>query len=152
MPSPPPNRFVPPYTAVRLAFQNVFNVSGRTSRAAFWWFACLFFVGAAVLGQLDPMVRNAFYILMFFPAVSVLIRRLHDVDVSAVLFGLIVFLWYVFAFILAVALSAVYVNSVFIVVIGVALAAPILVSAKLCAAQGTPGSNRFGPVVEAGLQ
>ncbi|MBF2753790.1 MAG: DUF805 domain-containing protein [Gammaproteobacteria bacterium AqS3] len=85
--------------AVKSTFwTNYFRMQGRASRSEFWWFICIFVAGNAALRMLpfyinmaDPsgemwLISNvalmAFYLYMFPPFVTVLVRRLHDMGKS----------------------------------------------------------------------
>ena len=73
-----------------------FKFSGRATRAEFWWFQLFYLTTLIVLfligygfSDVDPkisdffeMILIAFCILMFFPALGVKVRRLHDTNHS----------------------------------------------------------------------
>lgn len=70
-----------------------FKFSGRATRAEFWWFQLFYLTTPTVLFLIcysDPrtsevMIAGAFlifFILMFFPALGVKVRRLHDTNHS----------------------------------------------------------------------
>lgn len=90
--------------AVKSGFQNSFSWKGRASRSEYWWwylfmvlvmlpFNLLYFpsyVNVMVLGATDisAVFNWAFWLLLivgivlFFPSLSMLIRRLHDTNRS----------------------------------------------------------------------
>ncbi len=119
--------------AVKSAYANYVNFSGRAQRSAYWWWALFQFVvgaiialaegggsmtsgdgavGVAVVGGLFTMLWTLINLL---PGLSLLVRRLHDTDRSG---------WW--ALIL------------FVPLIGV-----IVLLVWLCS-KGTSGVNRFG--------
>jgi uncharacterized membrane protein YhaH (DUF805 family) len=127
----PPHRVVGFGDAVGLALRNYVNFSGRSSRAAYW-----FFVLAAILlgfvtgfvdaawfgwGVDDPQpLSNLVSLLLFLPWLGLAVRRLHDVNRSG---------WWLL---------------LVLTVIGII---PLLF--WLCQ-QGDRFTNRFGPDAEAG--
>lgn len=94
--------------AVRSAFSKYATFSGRARRAEFWWFALFQFLGNIAAGVLDAVVfgvsvmppavdlesgtgfevftpsvfGGAFALATIIPAISVAVRRLHDLDRS----------------------------------------------------------------------
>ncbi|WP_102226052.1 DUF805 domain-containing protein [Acidimangrovimonas sediminis] len=125
-----------PIAAIRRCFAAYVTFSGRASRPEFWYFALFVWLGLAVLGAIDialtgtvetgpggfvaetdtPILSGLFGLLTCLPALSVLVRRLHDTDRSG--------WWY---WILLIPLIGPIVLLVFL------------------ASRGTPAPNRFGP-------
>jgi uncharacterized membrane protein YhaH (DUF805 family) len=79
--------------AIVSGFRNSFNFSGRASRSEFWFFTLfcnLVIVASAGIGELlfsDPVARETFglvllliYAALLVSAITLSIRRLHDVD------------------------------------------------------------------------
>lgn len=95
--------------AVRSAFSNYVNFSGRATRPQFWWWVLFVFIVVFVLGMIDgaivaPMLgAEAFSedasqplsliaaLGLFLPNLAVSVRRLHDIGKSGwwILIGLI---------------------------------------------------------------
>jgi uncharacterized membrane protein YhaH (DUF805 family) len=103
--------------------QNYVTFSGRARRKEYWMFVLFYTIFAFVLGFVqglagmeDPILSGIFALAMFLPAISVLVRRLHDIDKSG--------WWFWIAFVPVVG--------------GIIL----LVFACM---EGTKGTNRFGP-------
>ena len=77
-----------PRLAVELALRRTFAYSGRAGRAEFWWWALVFVVAQMVLywvGGIVPYISlptTLAGLLLFLPAVSVTVRRLHDIGRS----------------------------------------------------------------------
>ena len=129
--------------AVGSAYTNILNFSGRASRAEFWWFQlyvfmvnfaiCLAMFGfmfskpellfqletnPAILEESLPWAGTYFVaniIFLVIPGISIVVRRLHDIDRSG---------WWYFIPILPI---------IGIIILFVFLVIP-----------GTPGRNRFG--------
>lgn len=97
--------------AIKLGFQNSFNFNDRSSRSEYWFFSLFYLLSSIVVFFLDGMafgyeVNGAFSIIIdfifFFPSISLIVRRLHDVNRSGWWFlivltgiGLLVILyWY----------------------------------------------------------
>ena len=77
--------------AVSAAFKNYFDFRGRASRSEFWYFALfqliVYFAGIHVDNLLfgstsDRFILAAISLVFFIPAISVLVRRLHDIGRS----------------------------------------------------------------------
>lgn len=92
-------RHVGPVEAVRLAFQNYFDFSGRAQRSEYWWFFLFTLVAGAVLEGVDALILGfedfddyldadftplytVFVLLTFIPSLSVAWRRMHDIGRS----------------------------------------------------------------------
>ncbi|MEP3347417.1 MAG: DUF805 domain-containing protein [Litoreibacter sp.] len=93
-----------PIQALKSCMSKSFRWKGRASRSEFWWFAliyygglagCLTFFAATITegeeGGVGPFVL--YLLIMFFPFISVLARRLHDKGLTAwlLLLGLVPF-------------------------------------------------------------
>ncbi|GHS88945.1 DUF805 domain-containing protein [Campylobacterota bacterium] len=101
-----------------------FDINGRTSRRAYWYFTLYLVTGVVVLSAIDalsllpiigfPILPTIFYMALFLPDLGISVRRLHDIDKSG---------WW--ALINAIPLIG------------------ILYFFYLAAQPGTPGSNRF---------
>jgi uncharacterized membrane protein YhaH (DUF805 family) len=110
--------------AVKLAFQNTFNYQGRASRSAYWWFALATGIVYLVLdiilvqgigGGAGVGLYSLLALASIIVSLSLLIRRLHDIDRSG---------WWVLIALIP------FVGSIVLLVFA-------------CLA-GTPGPNRFG--------
>jgi uncharacterized membrane protein YhaH (DUF805 family) len=69
--------------AISDGFRRTFQGRGRSSRSAYWWFqallvAVLALSAAAPNGSALAQILAVAYLLMIWPSVAVLIRRLHD--------------------------------------------------------------------------
>lgn len=146
----PIHRFVSPFSSISLAFNNAFNLAGRSSRGAFWWFFAFWAAGTCILIFLSDHVNILFWVGSAIPLFAVFVRRLHDVGVSALNFflgaGVWVLVWYWGMVAMIDQVSSAFFSNVVIFVIGV----PSCVGLLLCLAAGTRGTNKFGRDVEAG--
>jgi uncharacterized membrane protein YhaH (DUF805 family) len=70
--------------AVSGAFRNIFTYSGRASRSAYWWFVLFNVIVNIVLdfveriGAIGVVIGAIVGIVMFFTALALAARRLHD--------------------------------------------------------------------------
>ena len=87
-------------TAVRTCFSKYVTFSGRAARSEFWWFMLFVWVTQLILSVVDstvfgtittsdagfeastntPILSGLFALATFLPAISVIVRRLHDKD------------------------------------------------------------------------
>nr|WP_321511882.1 DUF805 domain-containing protein [uncultured Celeribacter sp.] len=80
-------------TAVKTCFSKYVTFSGRAQRSEYWWWALFTFLAGVVLSGIDGLLGNGqtaagplsglFSLITFLPGLSVLARRLHDVNRSA---------------------------------------------------------------------
>ena len=85
------------FDAVKTCFVKYTNFSDRASRSEFWYFVLFTLIIDFILMFLDPMIAGVsfeeysdpfaplsrvFFIATFIPQLSVLVRRLHDVNRS----------------------------------------------------------------------
>jgi uncharacterized membrane protein YhaH (DUF805 family) len=103
--------------------QNYVTFSGRARRKEFWMFYLFYTIFGLVIcfiqglaGMEDPMLLGIYVLAMCLPAISVLVRRLHDIDKSG---------WWVWI--------------AYVPVVG-----GIILLVFECM-EGTKGTNRFGP-------
>ena len=103
--------------------QNYVTFSGRARRKEFWMFYLFYTIFGLVIcfiqglaGMEDPMLLGIYVLAMCLPAISVLVRRLHDIDKSG---------WWV--------------GIAYVPVVGA-----IILLVFECM-EGTKGTNRFGP-------
>ena len=83
--------------AIRDGFQKYVTFSGRSSRAAYWWWVLFDLLAVLVAFIVDSALGTMplFYVLtalaLFLPGLAVLVRRLHDTSRSGwwILIGLI---------------------------------------------------------------
>lgn len=74
--------------AISQAFKNILAFDGRASRSAYWWFSLfLFIVGMAVgiilgVASASQSIQYVFDAVVFVVALSLQVRRLHDIDRS----------------------------------------------------------------------
>ena len=108
--------------------QNYVTFSGRARRKEFWMFYLFYTIFGLVIcfiqglaGMEDPMLLGIYVLAMCLPAISVLVRRLHDTDKSG--------WWFWIAL--------------------VPLVGGIVLLVFECM-EGTKGDNRFGPDPKAG--
>ncbi len=99
--------------AIRNAFAQYASVRGRASRAEYWWWVLFNALIQLLLG--DSALAGLAVLALLLPSITVMVRRLHDLDRSA---------WF-----LLVAL----IPAVGLIILVVVLALP-----------GTTGSNRYG--------
>lgn len=72
------------------AFINALDFKGRARRKEFWWFLCFnicvgTFISLSAKLLHSPMlglVHTAYQLGMFFPTISIYIRRMHDLNLS----------------------------------------------------------------------
>lgn len=107
--------------AVRSCYSNYATFSGRASRSEYWFFIlfqCVItiFCGILIPSGLGRTLLGLFALANFLPAISVMVRRLHDTDRSG--------WWYWIGLI--------------------PLVGAILLIIWFCT-RGTYGTNRFGP-------
>ena len=108
--------------AVRQQIDNVLNFNGRASRSAYWWYALAALIVDVVLIIFGSIIGSlAFFLLLYLvmiaiglSALSLAVRRMHDVDKSG--------LWLLLNFIPFGGLYVLY----------------------LSLQPGTPGQNQFG--------
>ena len=69
--------------------QNYVTFSGRARRKEFWMFYLFYMIFAFVFGFVEglagmetPVLSGIYGLAMLLPAISVLVRRLHDIDKS----------------------------------------------------------------------
>ena len=83
--------------AIRDGFQKYVTFSGRSSRAAYWWWVLFDILAVLAAFIVDSVLGTTplFYVLvalaLFLPGLAVLVRRLHDTSRSGwwILIGLI---------------------------------------------------------------
>ena len=132
-----------PVNALKSAFQNFVNFSGRASRGDYWWYVLAYIIVAVVLGILDGvlfgggsatmdttdgvsmsysagLLVNLWMLANLIPSIAITARRLHDSDRSG--------WWQLIAIIPLVG----WLVLLYWVII-----------------EGTKGDNRFGPAVTA---
>ncbi len=63
------------YEWILLALKRATDVRGRASRAEYWWFTVIFLV-------VSFDISGAFYAIICIPALTVTVRRLHDLNWS----------------------------------------------------------------------
>jgi uncharacterized membrane protein YhaH (DUF805 family) len=133
-----------PFKEVWHVFRNCLNASGRASRLEFWSFA-VFVVSPGCIGSmLFAWFASVFLLVMFFPTTSVFVRRLHDINLPASLFGFLAALWIVFAFLATVVFSVVLPNPAYVGVVTALLSVPVAVGLGLCSRRGNENPNAFG--------
>lgn len=123
-------------TAISTCFSKYVTFSGRATRSEFWFFILFLWLGALVLTFVDsflfgtvvtdgasfsastntPYLSGLFMLVTFLPAISVAVRRLHDVGRSG--------WWYWIGFVPLVGIIVLIVFSV---------------------TDGTRGPNAYGP-------
>lgn len=77
--------------AVKICFRKYFDFTGRARRSEYWWFSLFISIVSAVCSFLDGLLSVAVNyeivgtvatVLLFFPALAVGFRRLHDIGRS----------------------------------------------------------------------
>lgn len=112
--------------AIASGFSNYFNFSSRTPRSGFWYWALFAFIVGVISNGLDMVlfgpsdsgltpISGVTSLALFIPGLSVLVRRLHDIDRTG--------WWFLISF----------------TIIG------LFVLIYWACVKGTPGPNRFGP-------
>lgn len=136
--------------AIKSCFQKYAEFEGRSPRSEYWYFT-LFVALARFLAKLldiaiahssllrDGLIEVLFFLVVLLPHLSVLVRRLHDINLSG---------WWAAGFIATTSVAAVFMilSNDFLGRLG--LLAFLLVSAILLICltlKGTDGQNRFGP-------
>jgi uncharacterized membrane protein YhaH (DUF805 family) len=140
--------------AVKSGFSKYFQLQGRACRSELWFWQLFVLAGGFVLGQLDLVMGMAgpsgfgplygvFAFLTLVPGLTVVVRRLHDVEKSG--------WWYPVIFIVCVGAAILAKTTTWQYLIGVT-ALGILLILFWFIKPGTKGSNRFGddPLAPAG--
>jgi uncharacterized membrane protein YhaH (DUF805 family) len=89
--------------AIQSGFQNYVKFDGRSSRAAYWWWALFTIIVSVITGIIDRAIGSTLVttpeaagmtagtvgivtsiasLILFLPSLAVLVRRLHDTDRS----------------------------------------------------------------------
>jgi uncharacterized membrane protein YhaH (DUF805 family) len=106
------------------AWHNYAEFEGRSSRAAYWYFALVHLIISLMCLFLDvaffrwpyPFLTTLYYLASFFPGLSLSVRRLHDRNISG---------W--------------------LILIGVVPILGTLILLYQFAQDSKPGDNRYGP-------
>ncbi len=153
-------------TAVITCFKKFITIKGRASRSELWWFYLFMIITGKLLSffidipifRFDFPPMNAPFlgiltIITFIPLICVIIRRFHDVNISA---------WWILFYCLYIAfinivfpllpdatmeepilLFSIIKFIIFIILIAIVFGSPIVALVILCI-KGTAGDNRFG--------
>ena len=90
----PPARGIGFAEAVRRGYRGAFDLSGRATRAEFWWWVLFVLLAGVVMRVMDltfglaPLptgqgpLQTAFFALHLIPGTAVAVRRLHDIGRS----------------------------------------------------------------------
>ena len=70
-----------PIESIRTCFRKYFVFSGRATRSEFWWFF-LFALVSIIVVFFVPVVGWVYAIAMQIPVLAVMVRRLHDLNLS----------------------------------------------------------------------
>lgn len=73
------------FEAIKVCFQKAFVFSGRASRSEYWWFILFSMLIGVISGFVDLALSGSsalVSLILFFPSLSVAIRRMHDVKRS----------------------------------------------------------------------
>lgn len=73
--------------AVQSGFKNYVNFQGRACRSEYWYFVLFILLGGIVTGIIDKSgnshtFRSLFDLVTLLPALSVAVRRMHDINRS----------------------------------------------------------------------
>jgi len=149
--------------AIGECFFNFMNFKGRAARAEYWWWALFFCVVILVAFALDIVVffilgsANILpflivtYIALFFPTLSVIVRRLHDTNRSGwwlLLFYALNILTTIAAFLTGAMNPGVQVSgagAVLVAVTAILTLACLIVLLIFMLLPSNPGNNRYGP-------
>lgn len=76
------------WQAVRRGFLHYADFSGRATRSEFWFWSLFYCLAGAAAGIVDraialPLFSGLFWLATLVPTLSVSVRRLHDLDRSA---------------------------------------------------------------------
>ena len=88
--------------SLTICLKKYFVFQGRASRSEYWWFQLIFTPSYFISSYLENELSYFFlgiFLFCFIPAISVGVRRLHDIDKSG-LFLLISFIPFIGGFIL----------------------------------------------------
>lgn len=146
----PNHRFVSPFSSISLALGNAFNLAGRSSRSAFWWFLVFWSAGTSILLFLTDQVNTLFWLGSGFPLFAVFVRRLHDVGLSALNFFMAAGAWILVWYWGIIAMTDQVSSSFLPVIVAIVIGAPVCVGLFLCLYAGERGTNQFGRDREAG--
>ncbi len=75
-------------TSVRTCLGKYATFSGRAQRSEYWWFVLFNFIGSIILNIIDtaiigmPALSIVWALGLLLPALSVSVRRMHDLDKS----------------------------------------------------------------------
>ncbi|PWK59889.1 DUF805 domain-containing protein [Roseicyclus mahoneyensis] len=75
-------------TSVRTCLGKYATFSGRAQRSEYWWFVLFNFIGSIILNIIDtaiigvPALSIIWALGLLLPALSVSVRRMHDLDKS----------------------------------------------------------------------
>jgi uncharacterized membrane protein YhaH (DUF805 family) len=142
--------------AIKSAFINWRNFSGRASRSEFWYYALFVFIVDKILRFLklelivsDTILSNIIFgaiipILFLVPYCGVLIRRLHDIDKSTWWFLLMPFMIAIGSIAgvsYSFGLQIGFIMTALVCLIGFPI---IIVAVIFLSKKGTNGPNRFG--------
>lgn len=101
--------------ALQSVFNNFTNFSGRARRSEYWYFFLFNYVSMMILSKIN-ILSGVYSLIVFIPALAVLIRRLHDTGRPG---------WWFFI--------------VFLPIVGA------FVLIYLLAQDSQPGTNQYGP-------
>ena len=73
--------------SIKSVYSNYVVWKGRASRSEYWWFQLYYLIAIIVTMLIDssydaPVLNSIFSLVTFLPALSVTVRRLHDVGHS----------------------------------------------------------------------
>lgn len=146
--------------AIGEGFFNYMNFRGRAVRAEYWWWVLFAFIVAVVAAVLDALIfwgwENGPFglvtsLALFFPGLSITVRRLHDTNRSGwwVLLPLIPLILTIVGFIAAVTLDPFnWFRGPGLLYIGgpaLLLIAAFVIIMVFMFLPSNPGNNRFGP-------
>ena len=149
--------------AVKLGFSNYVNFEDRACRSEFWYWCLFAFVGLIATSIIDkaisvPITGGIFSLAIFFPGLSVTVRRLHDLDFSGwwilaplipLVGGIVPALIPLVGEKLAVFIPLLQIIN--FIIFAIASLGIVMFIIFMCS-QGTDGPNRFGADRLAGLE
>lgn len=136
-----------------LPLQRYFSFHGRSPRAEYWWFvlfqmmvgviATLIDLALGLGGPEAPISTNLLFgLALFFPALGVTVRRLHDINRSG--WTVLVYTILTFAAFVIGALLGLFMGTFGIVLMALGLLVLYGNFVILMASDGNPGENSYG--------
>jgi uncharacterized membrane protein YhaH (DUF805 family) len=68
--------------AVKTCFNKYVDINGRASRSEYWWFILFVVIVDVITHAIHPYLYGIAALIFLCPSICVMIRRLHDDDMS----------------------------------------------------------------------